>query len=194
MSEPVVFEPLSADHFLQAFDCGRQSSLTDWLVDKALAYQEENLARVWVMCKETDPGVPIGYFTLASHAVVTKEIQKKHRRENQAHGNVTGALGSHPAQLLGKFALDESVQGEGYGSLLMLEVYRRFMASQVHVGAKYLVLHIREPKLLRYYSSRFGFVASPPKDEGGDLRTMYKRASDIEAEIAQIADNLAAHM
>jgi hypothetical protein len=54
---------LNDDHYLQNFDCGHDSNLTDWLQTKAHAYVEEDLCSVWVLSPARDPEDVAGFFT-----------------------------------------------------------------------------------------------------------------------------------
>lgn len=183
-------EAMSDDHSTLEFDCGYDSGLSGWLSEKALQYQQEHLARVWVLIDPSRPGVPVAYFTLSAHAIhVRGGVTKSDRRDNPANGNIAGALVQHPAHLLGKFAIDASYQGMGVGNVLMLHVYAKYLDSLDATASRYLVLHAREPALVEYYAQKFKFTRSP---EGGSDSSvvMYKKTSSILEEMSNFRNKL----
>ncbi|MGO2811549.1 MAG: hypothetical protein ACTIBG_08800 [Brevibacterium aurantiacum] len=177
--------PISEDHFLMDFDCGRGSELTDWLCSKALTYHNERLCTVWLLVTDDQKESVRGYFTLSSHTIMMKEVGKRHRVDESSNGNIVSSLPQLPASLLGKFAIDHSLHGRGIGDLLMMNVFSKFVDAGRAAGSKYLVLEARERGLVDYYKSKFGFAESPNVDSDGLFR-MYKRARDVEEDLEDL--------
>lgn len=175
--------PINPEHFLLDFECGHDSALGDWLRGHAQTYHSENLCRVWVLARSSTPESVAGYFTLSSHSVEVGAIARRQRYDDPRNGNEVNGVGRMPAQLLGKFALDQNQQGKGLGRLLMSCVYATYLASADHAGCKYLVVEARKPELVTYYQ-QMGFIASDAV-RGGST-SLYRSTSAIRADITAI--------
>lgn len=171
--------PLSDDHFLEFFDCGRDNnSLGEWLSNKAREENKQNLSRVWVLANNDAPETPVGYFCLSDHQISPGEMPKALRKG-------ISSSRSHPAKLLGKFALSEDSQGQGLGEHLMAGVFGAYLQSNQYSAARFLVLHTRNEPVTQYYEHRFGFVAlgEGPRDAGS---TMVLPTATVEQAMAGV--------
>lgn len=175
--------PIKPEHFLLDFECGHGGELGDWLRRHAQTYHDENLSRVWILARSSAPETVAGYFTLSSHSVEIGTIARRQRYDDSKNGNEVNRVGRMPAQLLGKFALDQSNQGIGLGVLLMSCAYATYLASADYAGCKYLVAEARKPELVAYYE-RMGFVASEAVRSG--LTSLYRSTSAIRADMSAI--------
>mgnify|MGYP000843746007 FL=1 len=179
-----VCEPLSEDHWFMNFDAGpRGAALTDWLNDHAAPYHAEGLCKVWILCPTDNPSDVLGYFTLSAHSVVVSDIGKRDRAVSKDNANRVNNLPSLPAQLLGKFALDESLQGKGLGELLMLAVFDRYLQAEKTIGCKFLIVEAREEALANYYATRYGFRRS--KTPQGGLIALYLSTANLSLQYEQ---------
>ena len=109
-----VCERLNQDHIIEWFDCGYGNSLGQWLIDHGRQFQDRFQSQIWVMCPQGTSEV-VGYFSLSSHMLEPNLLRRKIR------DGIPSSV-SHPAQLLGKFAIDTSVQGTGASDSLMFHV------------------------------------------------------------------------
>jgi hypothetical protein len=172
--------PLCGDHFLMDFECGHGGDMAAWLRDHATAYQHEKLSQVWVLTNLSTNSVR-GYFSLSPRSIALESIVRNDRYDDKGNANEVSHLPHIPANLLGKFALDESVQGRDTGVLLMACVYAVHLSSVEQVGGKYLIVEAREPRLVTYYEQRFGFVRSLQARDS--LVSLYRPTSIIEADM-----------
>ena len=62
-----------------------------------------------------------------------------------------------PVVLLGRLAVDRSVQGQGLGSLLLIDALRRAQHLAEHVGIRAVEVDAIDEAARQFYS-RFGFV------------------------------------
>ncbi len=150
--------PLSDDHILDYFDCLHDDNrLGEWLQKHAKEYHSKDMCKIWMLI-ENDSDFPVGYFTLSSHQIGSDGFTKKQR---------SGFASSHPhpAQLLGKFALDKGVQGKGLSAFLMYEVFRKYIAVCELTGSRFLVTQVRTPKLASFYAN-YGFQEIRKRDQG----------------------------
>lgn len=175
--------PLSEDHFLMDFQCGHGDSLATWLRDHAKAFQEEKLCQVWILSPAINDSQVLGYFTLSLHSIVPDLIRKADKYVDKRNANEVANVERIPAILLGKFALDESVQGRSLGTALMMCAYAAHLAAVTKAGGKYMIVEAREPELVSYYE-RFGFVAA---SANSSLVSLYRPTSAIEADMAALS-------
>lgn len=159
--------------------------LGSWLRTKGLAMDSEDSCRVWLLVPENG-SQPLGYFTLSAHQVVRKDIVRKDRYYDPKNGGALGAFERHPASLLGKFALSSAVAGTPrMGSLLMYCAFAKFLFTNKHTAARYLVLHTQAERLSRYYRDRYGFQPVIHRDEGQPFM-LYKTSQAIREALSEL--------
>lgn len=145
---------LDEEHYLEFFETttssGKGAKLGEWLQTKAREYQKLHRSVVWVMGDADDPGDVIGYFTLNGYQITGESLTRRLR-------SGIDLSQTHPAHLLGKFALRTDDQGKGMGELLMLEVFRKYRDVVAISGSRFLCLHVRNEELEKYYDERYGF-------------------------------------
>lgn len=183
-SKGLALHPLSDDHMVEWFDCGRDERMTGWFTSKARQWHAEDMCRVWVLVKCESPGMPVGFFTLSSHQILPSNVEKNARSTDPSNRGWVNALHEpYPAQLLGKFALASDAQGQGLGEVLMLCVYSKYLEAADVTGAKFLVLDAQEPGLVTYYDARFGFAHATQQD---GRTKMYRPTSAIRQDCAAV--------
>lgn len=134
-------------HDRSLFDCGI-AQLNDWLKKRVSQYEKRDLSRAYVAVPHE--GLQIhGYYALSMHRV--------------SHGvlpsdQVKGLPGIDiPVVLLGRLAVDKSVQGQGLGALLLLDALARSAQVSHQVGVRAVeVIAIDESA--RSFYLKYGFV------------------------------------
>jgi GNAT superfamily N-acetyltransferase len=142
-----VIEKLSRRHDRSAFDCG-QPALDDWLKLRASQYEKKDLARTYVAVRSGDVAV-VGYHAIATHRVAYEALAA-----DQARGLPRTDV---PVLLLGRLAVDRSAQGQGLGSLLLLDVLRRAQHLSDKVGFRAVEVDAIDDAARTFYL-RFGFT------------------------------------
>ena len=137
---------LGPAHDRSAFDCG-QPKLDDWLKYRAGQFDRRDLSRTFVA---TRPGefLALGYYALSTHRVVYEVLPS-----GQSKGLPRLDV---PVVLLGRLAVDQSVQGQGLGSLLLLDALRRAMQISEHVGIRAVEVEAIDEAARSFYL-KFGF-------------------------------------
>jgi GNAT superfamily N-acetyltransferase len=140
----IVREQLANHHDLSHFNSG-ESDIDLWLRNSALRARFRDYSRTYVW--HYGDGQVVAYFCLSAYAITPEELPKKQAR---------GEQDVIPAFLLGKFALDISLQGKGLSRLLIADaIFEAHKASQV-AAARYLVVDALTPDLVDLYE-KFGF-------------------------------------
>ena len=177
------FSLIAEDSILDSFQTGPDGDvLGSWLREKARVCHQEDLTRVWLRCPagKTEPD---GYFSLANHELMRSNVGLKPKKlayeADDEHRTVVGVYENHPAQLLGKFALDMTKSGQpGMSSMLLAGVFRAYLEAAKYSASRYLVLHVRNDRLVQYYKNFDFDVASGCSR--GDLRTCYMDTKTVE--------------
>lgn len=139
--------PLTADHALDAFECG-EASLDDWLKKRALKNHASGASRCFVIC---DANTVIGYYCLSAGAISHEAAPKAMRR------NMPDPL---PVLLIGRLAIDQRYHNHGLGSALLRDAMLRAVHIAADTGVFAILVHALSEQAKRFYLSR-GFVESP---------------------------------
>ena len=142
-----LIERLTHKHDRTSFHCG-QSILDDWLKLRASQFEKRDLARTYVAIKKGDPAV-LGYYAISNHRVMYEALAA-----DQAKGLPQIDI---PVVLLGRLAVDQTVQGQGLGELLLVDALRRAQHIADQVGVRAVEVDAIDEKARAFYA-KFGFV------------------------------------
>ncbi|MCY3569702.1 MAG: GNAT family N-acetyltransferase [Chloroflexi bacterium] len=140
-------EPITADHVLAEFDCGRPV-LDGWPVSRVLRNEQEGGSRTYVV---SDDGKVIGYYCLAAGSVMRRAAPGKIRR------NMPELI---PVVLLGRLAVTRSHQGKGIARALVRDAVLRTLQAAEIAGIRTLLVHSLDEDAAAFYRN-LGFVESP---------------------------------
>jgi predicted N-acetyltransferase YhbS len=143
--------PLSPEHVLESYDCGKPD-LNDWLLRHARQAQASGSAKTFVV---TQANQVVGYFSLTVGQVDTLDAPERIRK----------GMGQYPIPvvILARLAVSLQCQGRGIGVGLLQDAIRRTLAIAEQAGIRALLTHPIDDEATRYYT-RFGFVASPLRE------------------------------
>lgn len=134
-------------HDRSGFDCGLPR-LNDWLATKVSQFEKKNLARTYVLVEAGNPVVK-GYYTLSNHTVVYEALP-----EDQTKGLPQIDM---PVVLIGRLAVDRSVQGHGLGEFLLIDALRRAEYLAQKIGIRAVEVDAITDTAKRFYE-RYGFL------------------------------------
>ena len=140
-------EPLAVHHELEAFASG-VDSLDQWLKRRALKNQASGASRTFVAC---DGRRVLAYYALASSAVAVDAAPGRFRR------NMPDPV---PVVVLGRLAVDQSLQGSGLGRALVRDAGKRIIQAADTIGIRGLVVHALSVEARAFYE-RIGLEPSP---------------------------------
>ncbi len=101
----------------------------------------------------------MAFFSLSAYAITPDELPAKQARGEQK---------VIPSLLLGKFALDESIQGQGFSQTLIVDAMIEAVKASRIAAVRYLVVDALTPDLVALYE-KFGFKRTQ-NTEGGRIR------------------------
>jgi GNAT superfamily N-acetyltransferase len=145
-------EKLDRAYERATFSCG-QSLLDEWLRRFASQYERRDLARTYVALRAGEARV-LGYYSVSNHQVAFDALP-----EDQAKGLPSIDI---PVVLLGRLAVDKSIQGQGLGELLLLDALRIARHVSQHVGVRAVEVHAIDDAARQFYL-KYGFV--PLRDD-----------------------------
>ncbi|MCE2812112.1 MAG: GNAT family N-acetyltransferase [Planctomycetaceae bacterium] len=137
---------LDKDHDRSAFDCG-QPMLNEWLKDRAGQFDRRDLSRTFVATSREEVLV-VGYYAISTHRVVYEALPAA-----EAKGLPRLDL---PLVLIGRLAVDHTVQGQGLGALLLVDALRRSLQISEQVGIRAVEVDALDDAARNFYL-KFGF-------------------------------------
>lgn len=140
-------EPLTDRHETEAFQSGVES-LDVWLKRHAMKNQVSGASRTFVVCE--GPRV-MAYYSLASSAVTAEMATGRLRR------NMPDPI---PVVVLGRLAVDRSLQGQGIGRALVRDAGLRILQAADSIGIRGMIVHALSAQAKAFYE-QVGFKASP---------------------------------
>jgi GNAT superfamily N-acetyltransferase len=145
-------EPLTAQHRLEGFDCGKPA-LTDWLLRHARQAQGSGSAKTFVV---VDDDRVAGYFSLTVGQVDALE----------APGRIRKGMGQYPVPMviLARLAVSTQDQGRGIGFGMLQDAICRTLLIAEQAGIRAMLTHPIDADAARIYT-RFGFIASPLREQ-----------------------------
>lgn len=145
-------EPLSIQHRLDGFDCGKLA-LNDWLLRHARQAQGSGSAKTFVVA---DDDRVAGYFSLTVGQIDTLDAPERIRK----------GMGQYPLPvvILARLAVSAQDQGRGIGFGLLQDAIRRTMLIAEQAAIRAMLTHPIDEDAARFYT-RFGFIASPLREQ-----------------------------
>ncbi len=159
-------EPLDpARHNLEVLDSG-EPSLDEWLRVQAKGSEARRVGRTFVWIDDDgDPTEALGYYTLVGHRLVRDELPKAIGR---------GSPVEIPTVLIAKLALDQRLQGQGHGGVLLVDALHRVLVATEQVAARFVVVDALSEKAADFYVHH-GFRRIP------ETMRLVQKVSDIAA-------------
>lgn len=141
-------ERLREDHELGRFRSGN-TTLDAWLHDHARRADRAGTGRTYVWTDEA--GDVVAYYTLAPHVVRRSDMPRKTGR---------GSPDAIPSILLARLALATSLQGQGWGSILLVDALGVAVEAVRKVGGRLLVVDAIDDDAVGFYEHH-GFARVP---------------------------------
>ena len=143
-----IIEPFDRlRHDRSGFDCGIPI-LNEWLTTKVSQFEKKDLARTYVLI-EAGSNLVKGYYAISNHTV---------RYESLPTDQAKGLPGIDvPVVLIGRLAVDRSVQGQKLGEFLLIDALRRaeYLAEKIGIRA----VEVDAINLAtKHFYERYGFL------------------------------------
>jgi len=145
-----AINPLAAEHDRSQFDCG-EPSLNDFLKQYARQNEEKGVGRTFVLTREGEQQV-LGYYTLAGGEVARDKLPPKAAKKLPKY--------PVPVVVLGRLAVDRSVQGEKLGRELLKDALHRVLGVSQQIGCYAVLVRALNAKAAEFYA-KFSFEPLP---------------------------------
>lgn len=145
-------EQLEPKHILHNFDSG-VIELDDWLTESALKSDERDYGRTYIW--HVGDNQVVAFFTLSAHVINSDQLPLKQARGQQR---------IIPTILLGKFALDKTLQGKNLGEVLLADAMDEAVKASKIAAARYLVVDAISDELIGFYK-KYGFTLALGSNE-----------------------------
>ena len=173
MTEYRRVEPISADHDVEAFDCGSEAQ-TQWLRRHALQAHRSDTARVYVICRRGTNDVA-GYYALSAGSVSHDRLPPR----------LTKGIGRYPVPvvILTRLGVDIRDQGRGLGQELVRDALLQAASVAARIGVRAVLIHAEASDAAAFYRRiSTAFEASPT-----DPLHLVLLMKDLRATIASAA-------
>ena len=130
-----------------AFSCGL-SELDRYLARHAGQDVRRRIARVFV-CTASDTDAVLGFYTLSALSIDLSSLPQRLSRKLPRQ--------LVPCVLLGRLAVDRSLQGQGLGRLLLADAVRRTVAAGKSVAMHAMIVDAANENAKRF-CEKFGFA------------------------------------
>ena len=167
--EPYRIEPLGKHHDRAAFSCGVEE-LDEYLRRFVGQDHRRDPTRCFVLVHPDRSEQILGYYTLSNAAVA---------RAGDGNDPVRSPYPEIPALLIGRLAVGQNVQGQGWGRRLVLHVLLHASRLSEESGFALVLVDPIDDRATEFYR-RFGFQNLP-----GDRR-MYLRLKDVRKTLERL--------
>ncbi len=141
-------EPLGK-HDRAAFSCGIEA-LDSYFRERASRDVRNKIAAVFVLMPRVRPECVAGYYALSSQEIDIRDLPPE----------LTNRIGKYsriPATLIGRLAVDRSLQGQGLGEVLLADALRRSLAASRSVASFAVLVDAKDENAARFYR-KYGFL------------------------------------
>ncbi|WP_025728373.1 hypothetical protein [Atopobacter phocae] len=184
LSELLSYENETVEEKLKSsfseFKCERELDLEDFLVNKAILYDNTNLGKTYLIVEEK-PLVQkaeikiMAFFTIGQTSIDISEMSKN--KKKKLLGNIPGRdkKESYFAFLIGQLGRSDQYSKENItGEVILNECYTRLKEAQKITGGRMLILECRKNMYDKFYKHK-GFHKLYPELDDNELYTLYQR-------------------
>ncbi len=151
MSRRFHIEPLAPSHRRDLFSCG-SPPLDRYIREQATQDIRRKVSNCFVVISDK---LVVAYYTFASTSILLADLPLEVTRRLPRYPLVPGAL-------IGRLAVDQTVQGQGLGGALLLDAAQR--ADHADPAIHSLVVEAKDEGLTRFYQSvGFRSLSSAPQ-------------------------------
>ncbi len=148
LTNKFTIEPLNRNHNRAAFNCGIDS-LDRYLRRQASQDIKRRISRAFVARSHQDKTSVLGYYTLSTLSIDLSALPDKIAKKLPRH--------PVPAALIGRLAVDTSMQGQGVGSMLLANAIKRTLAVSDEIAIYAIVVDAINEEAKSFYR-HYGFT------------------------------------
>jgi predicted GNAT family N-acyltransferase len=160
---------LTDDYDFKAFDCGDED-LNDFFFNDSKSYQRSLLAVTYILQSNDEI---VGFFCVSNDRICSEDTNIGSRwKKVKSLLPFAKRRSSYPAVKIGRFAINEKFQKDGYGKKLMNAIKYSFLVGN-KTGCRFIIVDAYL-KSVPFYT-RNGFIELPTEnpDRNRDTKLMY---------------------
>ena len=131
------------------FDCGI-AQLNDYLKKYARQNDRKGIAKTFVAIADLETRIAIGYYSVSMDKIEFESLPTEHSRKIPRY--------PLPAMLIGKLAVDRSIQGRGLGKELLMDAFKRAVRLSSDVGIFAVTIDATNQAAKTFYL-KYGFIS-----------------------------------
>ena len=148
-------EKLENIHIKEDFSCG-YDLLDNYLKRQVNQDIKRKLSSCTVLVDEKN--VVKGYFTLSANSIRRQELPDELTKK------LPPSYSDLPVILLGRIAIDKSIQGNGFGEILLYNALKKCLDLSNQLGILAVIVDPIDDKAINFYKS-YGFIELPTSDK-----------------------------
>ena len=149
--ENLTIEILADDsaYDLTQFDCG-EHALNHFLTTQLQRQHHNKILRAYVLRTKTPERQVLGYYTLSGSCFERETLPTRTQQKRMPYKNI-------PSVTLGRLAIDRSLQGKGWGTLLVTHAMKVVWSASQAVGIHGVFVEALNDKARSFYQA-LGFI------------------------------------
>ena len=151
----LIIQVLEKNHEKSSFDCGYEM-LNEYIKKQARQDVNGDLSVCFVLVNEENEVK--GYYTLSANSIRRDDFPEELRKK------MPPSYTKLPTTLLGRLAVDNSLKGQGYGEILLMDALNRTLRTSDNLGILAIVVDPIDDKALNFYS-KYGFILLPTSEK-----------------------------
>lgn len=151
----MTIQKLENIHVKNDFSCG-YDLLDNYLKKQANQDIKRKLSSCNVLVDEQN--VVKGYFTLSANSIRKEELPEDLSKK------LPPSYSDLPVILLGRIAIDKSIQRKGFGDILLFDALKKYLDLSNQMGILAVVVDPIDDKAVSFYKS-YGFIELPTSNK-----------------------------
>ena len=141
---------ISTEHDRAKFDCG-SPELNAYLNNIARQHMVKGISRTFVLTESEGSSRIIGFYSLCACEIASEKMPKAFAKKYPR---------KIPAAKLARLAVDKAYQGNGFGSVLLVDSFKRIIAVSENLGIVGFFVDAKDDMAVSFYM-KFGFIQLP---------------------------------
>lgn len=150
MQDRIRFQALHDSHDTAGFTCG-VAALDQWLRSVARQHISKGISRTFCAVDADASTQILGYYSLTVAEIDTDKLPKDVARKLPRRA---------PLVLIGRLATALTMRGQGLGSMLVIDAFRRIVEVSNNVGVTLIMVDAKDDQAASFYQ-HYGFVPLP---------------------------------
>jgi GNAT superfamily N-acetyltransferase len=151
----MTIQKLETIHIKNDFNCG-YDLLENYLKRQANQDIKRKLSSCNVLVDEQN--IVKGYYTLSANSIRKEDLPEDLSKK------LPPSYSDLPVVLLGRIAIDKSMQGKGFGEILLFDALKKCLDLSNEMGILAVIVDPIDEKAVSFYKS-YGFIELPTSDK-----------------------------